>query len=86
MSDVHSAQETLDRLLDERRRAWRLGIGTGGMEGAVDEAWANLRAAKAEATNGNTAEIIRRARVEREIEKLMLQDDEEPETTVDVDP
>lgn len=86
MSAVAAAQELVDALTDARAAAWKRGRGAASLETELELAWQNLRKAKAEAENGGTEEIIRRARVERELEKLMLQDEELPESVPSVEP
>jgi hypothetical protein len=67
----------IDQVTEERQRLWR----EGGRGEKVDELTRKLqdlydlrRRSKAELLNGNPVEIIRRARIESELERLMSQD------------
>lgn len=64
-------EQLIDQLTEERRLAWRRGEPARALTALIDEAWADLRRSRAESQHGITADIIQRARVERELEKLM---------------
>jgi hypothetical protein len=67
-------QAVIDSLVWERQQRWAVGLPAGDLTQQIDDAWAKLRAQRAEAQHGSTAAIIAQARVERELEKLMSEE------------
>jgi hypothetical protein len=64
----------IEALTEERRYRWRRGMGVKAISAELERTWAELRRLRAEEINGPTADIINRARVERELEKLMAEE------------
>jgi len=61
----------IERLSSQRREAWAEGTGDAErIAGEIDEAYAELRLVRARSRSGDRTVIVRRARIEREIEKL----------------
>jgi hypothetical protein len=71
-----SARTRIDELVEQRRQAWAAGQPAATLEKQLHEAWDQHRAEVAATRNGSTAAIIARARIERELEKLMTGEDE----------
>ena len=67
MSEV---QERIDRLVQERQALWAQGRPAGSLSDELEKAYDERRREMAAQQHGAAAEIIRRARVERELEKL----------------
>lgn len=73
-SDV---QEDIERKVVERQQLVSKGCGPGQLaklQDDLDKLYAELRTERAREVNGDRADIARRARVERELEKLMKPD------------
>lgn len=72
MSRLRDVQRKIDRATDARARAWRDRdpVEAARLTARIEELYADLRLARARAQNGDPSNIVRRARVEREIEKL----------------
>lgn len=64
----------IEALVAERAERWRMRKPVNGITEALEEAWADRRRVEAEARNGQAQVVIARARVERELEKLMNAD------------
>ena len=65
-----TTQELIDDLTELRSERWRLGLPAGELSQQLDDAYDRLRRERAAAINGSAVEIAKRARVERELEKL----------------
>lgn len=66
--------ELIDQLTEERRAAWRRGEPARELSSRIEVAWADLRRIRAEQEHGPSLDIVQRARVERELEKLMAEE------------
>ena len=73
MSETHD--ERIERLVDERQAAWRAGRPTGSIAEELEKAYDERRRAQAQAVHGPRELIERRARVERELEKLAAEEE-----------
>lgn len=73
MSEV---QDRIDRLVKARQDRWLAGKPAGSLSEEIEKAYDERRREQAAQEHGTAEAIIRRARVEREIEKLMGSDDE----------
>jgi hypothetical protein len=60
----------IEDLTKQRQRAWSLGIGAADLTTQLERLYDRLRRERAAQVNGTTAEITRRARIERELERL----------------
>lgn len=65
----------IEALTDERRRCYARRQPVNGIAEELDQAWAQLRLARAVRQHGAFDSIVARARVERELEKLINDDD-----------
>ena len=63
----------IESLTDERRERWRRNLPVNGLAEELDAAWTELRYLRSVAVNGPAADIVKQARVERELEKLMTE-------------
>lgn len=68
---VEELEATIEALTDERSFRRRTKRPVNGIQEELDSTWDELRRARAARVYGTSEEIARRARVEREIEKLM---------------
>lgn len=69
----------IEDLVKSRQAAWRAGQPAGGISAQIDAAYAELRGTVARASHGSPDEIIKRARTERELERLMSGGDDDGE-------
>ena len=67
-----SVQEQIDRTTAERQQAWRVGDAkvVERCTTSLDGLYAKLRAERAKGRSGDRKTILKRARIEREIDKL----------------
>ena len=63
-------QAEIDACLKARKEAWSKGAPTKEISQKLAELYEDLRLAKAERKNGDRSSIIKRARIDRELEKL----------------
>lgn len=72
-SEATKIEEEIELKVEERHRAWRSGDSARSteLEGEIHSLYGELRVARAQEQNGHRDMIVRRARIERELEKLM---------------
>jgi hypothetical protein len=63
----------IEALTDERRVRWQQGLPAGPITDQINAAWDELRRMRAVQQHGTTESIVQRARIERELEKLMAE-------------
>lgn len=73
----------IEELVEKRRQLWSQGMPAADVEAALEGLWEEARKERAEMAHGPTARIMASARIERELEKLMTQDDSEVESPTD---
>lgn len=70
---VKKIENTIERRSEQRQRAMR-GEGrksVAELDGEISELYGELRVARARSSHGERDQIVRNARIERELEKLM---------------
>lgn len=65
-------KQRIEQLTEQRQLCWRRGLPVNGIAAELEECWAELRRIQAEERYGTAAEIVARARVERELEKIAV--------------
>ena len=71
MRTIDQLESHIESLTEERRLRYATRKQVNGIAEELDEAWAQLRMARAAQVNGSIEQIHQQARVERELEKLM---------------
>lgn len=74
LNHIEKIQQKIERTSAQRRSVLRVGrdpLRTQELDARLEELYAELRTAKARSRNGDRGKIIKQARVERELEKLM---------------